>query len=160
MENPRLRENGRKIKIKKPFKRITFEKMTRGKMSDEIFKEEIKKIIEPTFIINHPVDISPLAKKNDKRTVQRFQLIIDGIEVVNGFSELNDPIEQEKRFKEQGENKDKHEYDEEFLEALRHGMPPAAGLGLGIDRFVMLIAGKASLREILLFPFMKPEEEK
>jgi len=154
-----IERNNKKIKIKKPFKRITFEKMTRGKMSDEVFKEEIKKILEPTFIINHPVDISPLAKKNDKRTVQRFQLIIDGIEVVNGFSELNDPIEQEKRFKEQGENKDKHEYDEEFLEALRHGMPPAAGLGLGIDRFVMLIAGKASLREILLFPFMKPEEK-
>jgi len=147
---------GRKIKIKKPFKRITFEKLTNGKMTDEVFKEAIKKIKEPTFVIDHPLDISPLAKKNDDKTVQRFQLIIDGIEIVNAFSELNDPLDQEERFKEQGRKKgEKHEFDEEFVEALKYGMPPAAGFGIGVDRFVMLLTGRNSLREVLLFPYMK-----
>jgi len=154
-----IERNGKNIKIKKPFKRITFERLTKGKMSDEAFKESIKKIKEPTFIINHPISLSPLAKKNDKNTVQRFQLIIDGIEIINAFSELNDPIEQEKRFEKQKNKKadEKHEHDKDFVEALKYGMPPAAGFGMGIDRFVMLLTGKNSLREILLFPFMKPE---
>jgi len=154
-----IQRNSKKIKIKKPFKRITFEKLTKGKMTDKAFKQAIKKIKEPTFVINHPMDISPLAKKNDEKTVQRFQLIIDGIEIVNAFSELNNPLEQEKRFKEQAKKKgEKHEHDEEFIEALKYAMPPAAGFGMGIDRFVMLITNSNSLREILLFPFMKPEK--
>ncbi len=178
---PEIIRNGKKILIKKPFKRITFKKLTKGKMTDEAFKEAIKKIKAPTFVMNHPLDISPLAKKNDTEqknkffnsvspnsryrskkfgddeTVQRFQLIIDGIEIVNAFSELNNPLEQEKRFKEQGQKKEeRHEHDEEFIEALKYCMPPAAGFGMGIDRFVMLMADKNSLREILLFPFMKP----
>ncbi len=94
-----MERNGKKIKIKIPFKKITFEKLTKGKMNDETFKEEVKKIIQPTFIINYPLDISPLAKRDEKKEkgkiVQRFQLIIDGIEIVNAFSELNDPLEQE-----------------------------------------------------------------
>lgn len=151
-----IERNGYKINVKKPFKIITFEKITNGKMTDESFKEAIKKLREPTFVINHPLSISPLAKKNDEKTVQRFQLIIDGIEIVNAFSELNDPMDQEERFKEQAKKKgEKHEFDADFLKALKHGMPPAAGFGMGIDRFVMLITGKNSLREILLFPFMK-----
>jgi len=155
-----IERDGKKILIKKPFKKSTFKQLTKGKMSDEIFKEAIKKIKEPTFVINHPLDISPLAKKNDDKTVQRFQLIIDGIEIVNAFSELNDPLEQENRFKEQAKKKgEKHEHDEDFVEALKYGMPPAAGFGMGIDRFVMLITGADSLREILLFPFMKPEKK-
>ena len=154
-----IERNGRKIKIKKPFKKITFEKLTKGKMTDDAFKQAIKKIKEPTFVINHPMDISPLAKKNNDKTVQRFQLIIDGIEIVNAFSELNNPLEQEKRFKEQAKKKgEKHEHDKEFVEALKYAMPPAAGFGMGIDRFVMLITNSNSLREILLFPFMKPEK--
>jgi lysyl-tRNA synthetase class 2 len=158
---PEIERNNKKIKIKRPFKKITFEKLTKGEMSDEAFKEEIKKIKEPTFVINHPLDMSPLAKKNDNKTVQRFQLIIDGIEIVNAFSELNDPLDQEERFIEQSKKKgEKHEQDKEFIEALKYGMPPAAGFGMGIDRFVMLMTGKDSLREILLFPFMKPEEKK
>ncbi len=156
---PEIERNGNKIKIKRPFKKITFKTLTKGKMTDEAFKEAIKKIREPVFIINHPITISPLAKKNDNKTVQRFQLIIDGIEIVNAFSELNDPIEQEKRFKEQTKKKgEKHEFDKEFIEALKYAMPPAAGFGMGVDRFIMLLAGKNSLREILLFPFMKPEK--
>jgi len=130
-------------------------------MTDEAFKEAVRKIKEPTFIINHPLDISPLAKKNDEKTVQRFQLIIDGIEVVNAFSELNDPLDQEARFRQQEKKKseEKHKFDKDFVEALKYGMPPTAGFGMGIDRFVMLITGSHSIREILLFPFMKPEEK-
>ena len=158
-----IERNGEKISVKKPFKKITFEKLTKGKMTDEAFKEAIKKIKEPTFIINHPLDISPLAKKNDKKTVQRFQLIIDGIEIVNAFSELNDPLDQEERFIEQAKQKkagdeESMEHDNDFVEALKYGMPPAAGFGMGIDRFVMLMCDKDSLREILLFPFMKKEK--
>ena len=153
------------IKLKKPFKKITFEKLTGGKMSDEAFKEEIKKIKEPTFVINHPLDISPLAKRNDKKTVQRFQLIIDGVEVVNAFSELNNPLEQEERFKEQQKlrergNEEAQMFDKDFVEALKYGMPPTAGFGLGIDRLIMLLTDSSSLREVLLFPFMKLGEEK
>jgi len=152
-----IERNGKKILIKKPFKKITFEKLTKGKMSDEVFKEAIKKIKEPTFVINHPIDISPLAKKDEKNknVVQRFQLIIDGIEIANAFSELNDPLDQEERFKEQAKKKEGHEYDKEFVEALKYGMPPAAGFGIGIDRFVMLLTGQNSLREVLLFPYMR-----
>jgi lysyl-tRNA synthetase class 2 len=152
--------NYKTIKIKKPFKRIEFSKLTKGKMTDEAFKEAIKDIKEPTFVINHPIEFSPLAKKNDNKTVQRFQLIINGIEMANAFSELNDPIDQEERFKEQAKKKgEKHEYDADFVEALKYGMPPAGGVGIGIDRLIMLFTGKESLREVLLFPFMKPEEE-
>ena len=153
--------NGEKIEIKKPFKKLTFEEVSKGKMSDEEFKEGIKKLKNPTFVINHPLDISPLAKKNDEKTVQRFQLIIDGIEVVNAFSELNDPLDQEERFKEQSKKKveEKHEFDAEFVEALKYGMPPAGGVGIGIDRLTMLLTNQPSIRDVVLFPFMKPEEK-
>ncbi|MBM3228634.1 lysine--tRNA ligase, partial [Candidatus Pacearchaeota archaeon] len=149
------------LKIKKPFKRITFEKLTKGKMSDEIFKEEIKKIKEPTFVIDHPFEMSPLAKIKDEKTVQRFQLIIGGLEIVNAYSELNDPLEQDERFKEQVRRKEeeKHEYDKDFIEALKYGMPPTGGFGLGIDRLTMLLTGSSSIRDVILFPFMKPEKE-
>ncbi len=158
-----IKRNEEEIEIKKPFEKITFEKLTKGKMTDEAFKEEIKKIKKPTFIINSPTEILPLAKKHDKKTVQSFQLIIGGIELVKAFSELNDPLDQEERFIEQVKKREKGdeesmEHDKDFVEALKYGMPPAAGFGMGIDRFVMLMCGKNSLREILLFPFMKPEK--
>jgi len=155
-----IERNNKKIKLKKPFRKVTFENLTKGKMSDEIFKEEIKKIKEPVFVIDHPLEISPLAKKKDEKTVQRFQLIIDGIEIVNAFSELNDPKEQEKRFRDQQKLKteEKHSFDADFVESLKYGMPPTAGWGMGIDRFVMLLTNSNSLRDVILFPFMKPEE--
>jgi lysyl-tRNA synthetase class 2 len=156
-----IEKDGKKIALKKPFKKITFKELTKGKMTDEAFKDAVKEIIEPTFVINHPVDISPLAKKNDDKTAQRFQLIIAGIEVANAFSELNDPVDQEKRLKEQEKKRDdeKQRYDEDFVTALKYGMPPAGGCGIGVDRLIMLITGSSSIREILLFPFMKPQEE-
>jgi len=154
----------KKIDFSKKFPRITFSDLTDGKNTDEAFKTAVKNIITPTFVIDHPIDISPLAKKKGEKTVERFQLILGGLEVVNAFSELNDPVDQEARFKEQGKKRDSgdeeaHEYDADFIKALEYGMPPTAGWGMGIDRMVMLLTGSKTLREILLFPFMKPEDK-
>ena len=152
---------GEKIDFGEKFPRITFDKMTDGKNTDEAFKVAVRKTIHPTFVIDHPVDISPLAKKKDGSTVERFQLILGGLEVANAFSELNDPVDQKKRFEEQVERKEdgeKHPFDEDFIKALEYGMPPTAGWGMGVDRMVMLLTGSKTLREILFFPFMKPEK--
>lgn len=151
---------GQKINFKTPWKKVKFNDLvpseTKKEKRDEIFKEACKKIIQPTFVIDHPVEMSVLAKakEEDPTKAERFQLIVAGIELINGFSELNDPIEQRKRFeltKLAPERK-----DEDFLEALEYGMPPAAGLGLGIDRLVALLTDSHSLREIILFPTMRP----
>ena len=122
-------------------------------------------IKNPTFIINQPLAISPLAKKstvNPQETL-RFQLIIDGWEIANGFSELNDPIDQKERFQEQAKLKEKgdleaHPQDTDFIEALEYGMPPAAGLGIGIDRLVAVLTQAPSLKEVIFFPFMRPKD--
>lgn len=135
------------------------------KMVDEVFKKlAAPKLINPTFVINHPVEISPLAKEIeiDKSRVERFQLIVGGLEIVNAFSELNNPSEQEKRFKEQEKMKksgdsEAQNYDKDFIEALEYGMPPTAGLGIGIDRLVMLLTNSKNIRDVLLFPTMKPK---
>lgn len=153
--------NGKKIKIKAPFERKTFAEIAGKKTNDKVFKEGVKKIIEPTFAVNHPVSLLPLAKKKDDKTVQSFQLIIGGLELVKAFSELNDPVDQRKRFEEQMKlrakgDEEAQRMDEDFIEALEYGMPPTAGWGMGIDRFVTLLTGQHALREVILFPFMKP----
>jgi len=129
-------------------------------------KEVFGKIKEPTFIIHHPVGISPLSKKSEKnpKQVERFQLIINGLEIANGFSELNDPIDQIERFKAQEIERKKgdeeaHQFDKDFIEALEYGMPPAAGIGIGIDRLAALLTNSKTLREIILFPTMRPKEQ-
>ncbi len=121
------------------------------------------KIIQPTFVYGHPIEISPLAKKNpeDPRFTQRFELEICGIEMDNAFTELNDPIDQKERFEKQLELKklgddEASEMDDDYVEALEYGMPPTGGIGMGIDRLVMLMCGVDSIREVLLFPTMKP----
>ena len=122
-------------------------------------------IIEPTFVFGHPIEISPLAKKdpNDPRFTQRFELFIAGNEFANAFTELNDPIDQYERFlsqlkeKELG-NDEANDMDIDFVEALEYGMPPAGGLGMGIDRLVMLLTGSETIREVILFPLMKPRD--
>ncbi len=137
--------------------------MTKGKIVDEIFKKLIRpKLIQPTFLIDHPLEISPLAKRNpqDPRLTLRFQGYIGGLEVINAFAELNDPIDQRERFIKESEqiqkgDEEAHPYDETFIEALEYGMPPTAGLGIGIDRLVMILTNSKSLKDVIYFPFVK-----
>lgn len=139
-------------------------KTSRGKLIDELYKETVRpKIVQPTFLVDYPLDLSPLAKKKDKSkdTVQRFQLVIQGMEIVNAFSELNDPLDQAERFAEQAKHKaagdtEAHSMDMDFVKALEYGMPPTAGFGMGIDRLVALLTNADSIREAVLFPFVKP----
>ncbi len=129
----------------------------------EIFDRVVEgALIQPTFITGFPVDVSPLARRNDNQPgrVDRFELYIGGIEVANAFSELNDPIDQEERFKQQIETAEDElkELDEDYINALETGLPPTAGEGIGIDRLVMLITGSSSIRDVILFPLLKKQE--
>lgn len=143
------------------------ETASRGKIFDELFKTHVRpKLVQPTFVTDHPIELSPLAKKSaaDPRYADRFQLVIGGMELVNAFSELNDPMDQRKRFEEQEQAREKGDeesqrIDEDYLEALAHGMPPAAGFGMGIDRLVMLLTNSHSIKESILFPTLKPREK-
>ena len=136
-----------------------------GKIIFELFEELVEeKLIEPTFITGYPKEVSPLSRSSDDNSseVDRFELFIAGKEIANGFSELNDPDDQAERFKQQVENKvagdeEAMEYDSDYIEALEYGLPPCAGVGIGIDRLVMLLTGAQSIRDVLLFPQMKPE---
>lgn len=137
---------------------------TWGKVLSEMFEHFCEdKLIQPTFVIGHPVEVSPLAKRNpkDPRLTQRFEAFINGTEYANAFSELNDPIDQKERFeaqvaaKEEGDE-EAHPMDYDFINAIEVGLPPTGGLGIGVDRMIMLLTDQASIRDILLFPTMKP----
>lgn len=128
---------------------------------DALFKVIRPKIIDPTFVMDYPVEMSPLAsaKEENPKLTERFQLIVGGLELVNAFSELNDPIEQDKRMRRQIEKHGEDvRYDADFIEALEYGMPPAAGWGMGIDRLVALLTDTHNLREVILFPTMRPKQ--
>ncbi len=138
---------------------------TAGKIIAEIYDELGEDtIVDPTFVCDYPIEVSPLAKRfeDDPRLTHRFELVIAGHEYANAFSELNDPVDQAERFRKQVEEKfagddEAMEYDEDYVRALEYGMPPAGGIGIGIDRVVMLLTDSASIRDVLLFPHMKPE---
>ena len=141
--------------------------MGRGKIIDEIFGEKVEAdLIQPTFITDYPVEMSPLAKKHRSKPglVERFEAVCNGKEICNAFSELNDPIDQRKRFEEQLElgkrgDEEAMQLDEDFLRSLEYGMPPTAGLGIGIDRLTMIMTNSASIQDVLFFPQMRPEKQ-
>jgi len=140
--------------------------MGKGKLIDEIFGEFCEgTFIQPTFIIDYPVEMSPLTKMHRSKPglTERFELMVNGKELANAYSELNDPIDQEERFKEQLRLSEKGDdeamfIDQDFLRALQFGMPPTSGIGIGIDRLVMLMTGQTTIQEVLLFPQMRPEK--
>ena len=156
-----LREIAKKCGIE------TDESMGKGKLIDEIFGETCEgSFLQPTFITDYPVEMSPLTKMHRSKPglTERFELMVNGKELANAYSELNDPLDQEERFKEQMRLAEKGDdeamiIDQDFLRALQYGMPPTSGIGIGIDRLVMLMTGKFAIGEVMLFPQMKPEKK-
>jgi lysyl-tRNA synthetase class 2 len=130
-----------------------------------VFSQKVEPtLVQPTFVTHHPTELSPLAKRSpeDPRLVERFELFLGGMEIANAFSELNDPDDQRARFEEQHQHAaagdaEAHPTDEDFLVALEHGMPPTGGLGIGVDRLVRILADAPNLREVILFPHLRPE---
>jgi lysyl-tRNA synthetase, class II len=140
------------------------EGLSRGKLIDKLLSDKVEpNLIQPTFVVDYPVELSPLAKRkpDEPNLVERFEAFAGGMEIANAFSELNDPLEQRSRFEEQEKmrslfgDEEAERIDEDFLLALEHGMPPTGGLGIGVDRLVMLLMGQGSIREVILFPQLK-----
>ena len=160
MDEAALRQTARELQV------AVDDSMGKGKLIDEIFGTHCEhRLIQPTFITDYPVEMSPLAKRHRQNPdlVERFEAICNGKEICNAFSELNDPLDQRRRFEEQlelGKRGDEEAMvlDEDFLRALEYGMPPTAGLGIGIDRLSMIMTNANSIQDVLFFPQMKPEK--
>ena len=165
VEKEKLKNREELEKLAKTLKIKEINKLSLGKLQLEIFEKGVEdKLVKPTFIVDYPKDVSPLSRNQDHNPdyVERFELFIGGREIANGFSELNDPVEQSERFKQQAQQKssgdeEAMEYDEDYVESLEYGLPPCAGVGVGIDRIVMLFTGASSIRDVLLFPQLKPK---
>ena len=142
------------------------ESLGRGNLIDQLYKKVSRpKVIKPTFLINHPIDLSPLARANDENPAltDRFQLIVNGQEIINGYSELVDSVEQQKRFLKQSKLKENGDeeamsYDHEYIKAMEYGMPPISGWGLGVDRFLQFLTNSYNIRDVVLYPLLKPRE--
>jgi len=141
-------------------------KINRGEITNELFEKYVEPtLIQPTFIFDYPLEISPLSKqkKDNPELVERFELFVNSMELANAFTELNDPAEQKCRFEEQVAKRkagdmESHFMDEDYIEALEYGMPPTGGLGIGIDRLMMLLTNSDSIKEVILFPQLKSKE--
>ncbi len=159
-------ESLRKAIEKKKIKIDDMEKLGRGNLIDSLYKKVSRpKLINPTFLINHPIDLSPLARKNDKNefVVDRFQLVVNGWEIVNAYSELIDPVDQKERFEKQtvakkAGDEEAMQKDDDYVEAMEYGMPPVSGWGMGVERIVALLTEQPNLRDVVMFPLLKPKE--
>jgi len=162
MDEEQIREVCRRLGVEQD------QTMGKGKLIDELFGATCEgKLIQPTFIIDYPIEMSPLTKRHrdNPSLTERFELFVNGKELANAYSELNDPIDQRERFEEQLRLSEKGDdeamyIDQDFLRALEYGMPPTSGMGIGMDRLVMLLTGQSTIQEVLLFPQMRPEKKK